>query len=274
MLVGPESDEYARLVGPIADVRVLREFTHPNEDYPFARIQPLAEIMAEMGRASPAAQRVGLGGAGLIGADLMAASAGCPARCGMGRRGRCLVRPASAEVAGRDRGDPARLQDRREQAFRPPSMRSPGVTERAVAAEIEAAMRRAGAEGTGIDTIVASGPNTRPILARSTFRPIGADDLVLLTVAPRYEGYHAAIGRVVLVGNPGRRSAARWMWRSAPSRRAATRCAPASKAARSKPIGRRSWPKGWGSTSSIRACTASASSSLSRRSSGRAARRP
>jgi Xaa-Pro aminopeptidase len=78
-----------------------------------------------------------------------------------------------------------------------------GVTERAVAAEIDSAMRRAGAEGTGIDTIVASGPNTRPILARSTFRPITADDLVLLTVAPRYEGYHAAIGRVILVGDPG-----------------------------------------------------------------------
>jgi Xaa-Pro aminopeptidase len=78
-----------------------------------------------------------------------------------------------------------------------------GVTEREVAAEIDAAMRRAGAEGTGIDTIVASGPNTRPILARSTFRRIERHDLVLLTIAPRYEGYHAAIGRVVLVGDPG-----------------------------------------------------------------------
>ena len=78
-----------------------------------------------------------------------------------------------------------------------------GVTEREVAAEIEASMRRAGAEGTGIDTIVASGPNSRPILARSTFRRIEPNDLVLLTVAPRYQGYHAAIGRVVLVGNPG-----------------------------------------------------------------------
>ena len=29
MLVGPESDEYARLRGRIADVRVLRELTHP-----------------------------------------------------------------------------------------------------------------------------------------------------------------------------------------------------------------------------------------------------
>jgi Xaa-Pro aminopeptidase len=78
-----------------------------------------------------------------------------------------------------------------------------GVTEREIAAEIDTTMRRAGAEGTGIDTIVASGPNTRPILARSTFRHIEANDLVLLTIAPRYEGYHAAIGRVVLVGNPG-----------------------------------------------------------------------
>jgi Xaa-Pro aminopeptidase len=78
-----------------------------------------------------------------------------------------------------------------------------GVTEREVAAEAEAAMRRAGAEGTGIDTIVASGPNSRPILGRSTFRRIQADELVLLTVAPRYEGYHGAIGRAVLVGKPG-----------------------------------------------------------------------
>ncbi len=38
--------------------------------------------------------------------------------------------------------------------------------QRAVAAEIEAAMRRAGAEGTGIDTIVASGTNTQPIRAQ------------------------------------------------------------------------------------------------------------
>ena len=79
-----------------------------------------------------------------------------------------------------------------------------GVTEREIAAEIDSAMRRAGAEGTGIDTIVASGPNTRPILARSTFRRIEENDSVLLTIAPRYEGYHAAIGRMVMVGNPGK----------------------------------------------------------------------
>lgn len=63
----------------------------------------------------------------------------------------------------------------------------PGVTEREVAAEAEYAMRRAGSEGMGIDTIVASGPHARPILARTTFRKIQPDDLqgCVNRVAPR-----------------------------------------------------------------------------------------
>jgi Xaa-Pro aminopeptidase len=76
----------------------------------------------------------------------------------------------------------------------------PGVTERAVAAAAEAAMRREGAEGFGIDTMVASGlHNTQPIIARSTHRVIQPDDLVAVTVAPRYEGYHGALGRPFLL---------------------------------------------------------------------------
>jgi Xaa-Pro dipeptidase len=76
---------------------------------------------------------------------------------------------------------------------------APGVTERDVAAAAEGAMRQAGAEGFGIDTMVASGvANTQPIIARSTFRTIGADDLVCVTLAPRYQGYHAALARPFL----------------------------------------------------------------------------
>jgi len=203
MLVGPESDQYARLVGQIADVRVLREFTHPDEDYPYSIIQPLSAILSALGLDASAVRRVGLGGRGLLGADLLAAfQAALPgaqwvdvenALCGL----RAVKSKAEIEVIRyayqiAETGFQAAVDSIRV-----------GVTERKVAAEIDSAMRRAGSEGTGIDTIVASGPNTRPILARSTFRVIGADDLVLVTIAPRYEGYHAAIGRVILVGEPG-----------------------------------------------------------------------
>ncbi len=76
-----------------------------------------------------------------------------------------------------------------------------GINEREIAAEIEYVMRKNGSEGMGIDTIVGSGKkNTRPILTRTSFREIVEGDHVLLTIAPRYEGYHGAIGRVVGVG--------------------------------------------------------------------------
>jgi Xaa-Pro aminopeptidase len=205
MLVGPESDEYARLRGRIADVRVLRELTHPDEDYPYSVIEGLSEILADIGLDPGSLGRVGLAGRGLVGADLLRAfeaalpgvewldveNAVCDLRAVKSAAEVAVIREAY-RIA--DLGIEAAIR-----AIRP------GVTERSVAAEIEAAMRRAGAEGTGIDTIVASGPNTRPILARSTFRAIEPDDSVLLTVAPRYEGYHAAIGRLVLVGDPGSR---------------------------------------------------------------------
>lgn len=210
MLVGPESDQYALLTGQIPDVRVLKEFTHPDEDYPYSRIQSLIEIITDLGWETSSIQRVGLGGRTLIGADLLAAfQAALPNvkwvdvendLCNL----RAQKSPAEIEVI-------RYAYHIAEAGFQAAAGAiEAGVTEREVAAEIDSAMRRAGAEGTGIDTIVASGPNTRPILARSTFRSIQRDDLVLLTIAPRYEGYHAAIGRVVLVGNPSQEiSAAR-----------------------------------------------------------------
>ena len=80
---------------------------------------------------------------------------------------------------------------------------TPGITERDIAAEIEYAMRKAGSEGCGIDTIVGSGArNTRPILTRAYPRVIEGGDLVLFTIAPRYEGYHAAIGRPFMADGP------------------------------------------------------------------------
>jgi len=203
LLVGPESDQYALLAGQIGDVRVLRELTHPDEDYPFTRIQSLAEVIAEIEGDVMGGRRIGLAGRALIGADVLAAfTAALPDAQWMDvENALCEIRAQKS----RDEINVIRHAYRIAEIGFQAALHTiaAGVTERAVAAEIEAAMRRAGAEGTGIDTIVASGPNTRPILARSTFRAIEANDLVLLTIAPRYEGYHAAIGRPVLVGDTG-----------------------------------------------------------------------
>lgn len=202
LLSGPESDEYARLRGQMPDVRVLKEFTHPDEDYPFATIQGLAEIIKGLGWPVDEIRHVGIGGLALINArTLQAFKTALPSAQWLDiENDLCALRsvksPAELEVIRyayqiAESGLQAAVQ-----------AIQPGVSERAVAAVAESAMRTAGAEGSGIDTIVASGPNTRPILARTTMRLIETRDAVLLTIAPRYEGYHGAIGRLVFVGQP------------------------------------------------------------------------
>jgi len=202
LLCGPESDQYALLAGRIPTVHILREFTHPDEDYPFSQIRSLAEVAAALTGAASALRWVGIAGGGLMGYDFAVAlrqalpgvtwvdveTPMCTLRSVKSPAEHAVIRHAYAIAEAGINAAIAAI--------------APGISEREVAAEAEAAMRRAGAEGTGIDTIVAAGPNARPILARSTFRRIAVDDLVLLTVAPRYEGYHAAIGRPVLVGAP------------------------------------------------------------------------
>jgi Xaa-Pro aminopeptidase len=205
---GPESDQYALRVGRIPDVRVLREFTHPDEDYPFSRIEALAEIVTGRSGLVGPVRRLGIAGRGLLDADTAASLAAAlpgaewvdveQAMCGL------RAVKSSAELAVIRHA--YQLADIGLRAAA--TAIRPGVTESTVAAEAEAAMRRAGAEGTGIDTIVGSGPNARPILARHTFREIEDDDLVVLTMAPRYQGYHGAIGRPVFVGEPGREARA------------------------------------------------------------------
>ncbi len=203
LLCGPETDEYAILRGQIKDVRILTELSHPDEDYPYSTLQGLAEVVSEVIGDISSVKRMGIAGKGLMNTDLYSAyeKALPSVEWADVENEVCHIRAvkSAAEIEVTkyaytiaEKGINAAIE-----AIRP------GATEREIAAEAEAAMRRAGAEGTGIDTIVASGPNSRPILARSTFRKVEENDVVLLTIVPRYEGYHAAIGRVVQVGSPG-----------------------------------------------------------------------
>lgn len=167
LLTGPESVEYALRVGTVRDVRAASMFVHPDEDYPFAKIHALTDIFTEAMRGVPP-KRVGVAGKGRICADVWdALQRALPnvawvdvenQMCDL----RAVKSPAEIEVI--------RYAYQIAQAGFDAAVKAigVGVTEREVAAEAEYAMRRMGAEGMGIDTIVASGPNARAILARAT----------------------------------------------------------------------------------------------------------
>jgi len=75
-------------------------------------------------------------------------------------------------------------------------------TEREVAAELEAEMRRLGADGPSFDTIVASGPNAARPHARPTDRRLGEGDLVVIDAGALVDGYHSDMTRSYVLGDP------------------------------------------------------------------------
>lgn len=201
LLTGPETIGYAGVVTARAAVReivAMEELTHPEEEYPTISLSNGVGCLTELFD--------GTGPIAVIGIDAIPHP--------LWER---LIAPLAAAGHSIESGDAVSYRLRSvksdaeqtviDEAYRiarkgleaAAAAIAPGATERDVAAAAEAAMRQAGAEGFGIDTMVASGPaNTEPIIARSTFREIDQDDLVCVTLAPRYEGYHAALARPFL----------------------------------------------------------------------------
>jgi Xaa-Pro aminopeptidase len=205
LLSGPETETFALRTARISEVRVIREFTHPDEEYPYTTLVGLRDILREAGgQNGRRIKRIGLAGLELMPVKVFQAVEQAQQRALAGAEWvdaeslltslRAVKSAAEIEVI--------RYAYRLAQAGIEAAVAAvcEGVTERAVAAAAEHAMRSLGSEGMGIDTIVASGPNNRPILARAGFRLLRRDELVLLTIAPRYEGYHAALGLPLALG--------------------------------------------------------------------------
>ena len=77
-----------------------------------------------------------------------------------------------------------------------------GRTERAVAADIDAAIREAGFSKPAFETIVASGPNSALPHARPTDRRIEDGDPTVLDFGGVYDGYCVDLTRTVQLGAP------------------------------------------------------------------------
>ena len=196
---GPESDHFIQAHSCCTDVRLVDCFTHPDEEYPHSRIERLADILS--GLVSGRNRRIAVAGLDAMpqGIDRqIRENTEAEIIAGDGLILALRARKSAAEIKV------IRHAYRIAQAGMEAGLGTVarGITEREIAAEAEYVMRRMGSEGMGIDTIVGSGAkHTGPILTRTTFRQVQAGDHVLLTIAPRYEGYHGAIGRVANVGD-------------------------------------------------------------------------
>jgi len=202
LVTGPECNEYARITSRIKDIRTIEEFAVPEEDYPFTKMTSLSEIIREI----EAVRKEKITNIGVVGFDLMSY---CVYRKVLASFGKRKITDA-ADLLIRLRSIKSEREIQIIQAgykIADAGMKAcldklqVGAREFEIAAAGEYAMRKAGAEGTAIDSIVASGKkNTYPILSRPTARSICQNDLVVITIGPRISGYNPAIGRPVVMG--------------------------------------------------------------------------
>lgn len=78
----------------------------------------------------------------------------------------------------------------------------PGITEEAVAWELEKAMRERGAEMISFDTIVGSGANGALPHHRADESVIKQADAIVIDMGAKYQGYCSDLTRTVFVGEP------------------------------------------------------------------------
>jgi len=201
IVTGPESEEFVYKNSFCSEVKIADVFTHPNEEYPFHKIQSFTEILLQFSNEKNLKKiRVGIAGSEMLPfkywqkindidfVDIIEVDDMILKQRSIKSSQEIKVIEHAYKIAekGIKKGIEIVQKD---------------VSEREIAAEIEYEMRKLGSEGMGIDTIIGSGKNnTHPILTRTTSRKVKEGDHVLLTIAPRYQGYHGAIGRVVAIG--------------------------------------------------------------------------
>lgn len=203
LLTGYESEEYVYTSSHCENVNVIEEFVYGAHEFPFATIIPIDEsIKQAVKELDGPVKKIGIAGnekmphrihkllAGIFGEEAMSPAEYIFTDLRLVKtENEIKVIEYAYHIA--QKGVEAAIAAIAE-----------GKTEREIAAEAEYVMRSLGSEGMGIDTMVASGKtNSAPIIARTSFRKIQKNDLVVLTIAPRYEGYHAAIARPVIVGS-------------------------------------------------------------------------
>jgi len=80
-----------------------------------------------------------------------------------------------------------------------------GVSEAAIAAELEYQMRRLGGEKAAFETIVASGERSALPHARPTRRKLAPDELLLIDMGTCEDGYMSDMTRMFCLGKPSKR---------------------------------------------------------------------
>jgi Xaa-Pro aminopeptidase len=197
LVLGPETERFARVHAPFIERRIVSLLIAPGASYPNTSSEQFGDVLKELVGRPP--KRVGIVGTGAISIDLYTSVAAqvqelvdITADAQQLRRVKSQHEIECIRMA-------YRIADQGLSAIA--GFLTPGITEVALAGAAENAMRRAGGEGYGYSTIVASGERTNSVFGRPTTTLLADPCLLMTGISPRYRAYCASLGLPFTIGS-------------------------------------------------------------------------
>ena len=200
LMVGPESSKYAADRSKLPDIFQMLEYRESADpSYPEAKVASYSDVLASLG-VKGRKPRIGIGGWLLTNPVQLEGLKSSFPQASIERADDIMVELRSVKSE-------AELACMRE-GFRIVEIATqevikairPGLTELQLVGVAQKAIYENGAEYEGLPMYVFSEQSTRHAISRSTYREIGAGDLVQLNLSAKVDGYSPSIGVPVSMG--------------------------------------------------------------------------
>lgn len=201
LLIGPESETFARSRTKIADVCKLVEYREPAEpDYPSIKVANFRNLIIEAIGHEP--KRIGLAGCAVFPLPVYNGLREAFPQAELVKADDILFRQRAVKSAA----EIACLKEafRITRAATDEVLRriKPGMTELQIAGISQGVIYAEGAEFEGLPQYVLSGPASAHAIGRAGYRQVQKGDIVQLNLSARVHGYSASIGVPVSLGKP------------------------------------------------------------------------
>jgi Xaa-Pro aminopeptidase len=200
LMVGPESTKFAADRSKLPRIFQMLEYRESADPaYPEAKVSDYAEVLSSLG-VKGKKLRIGIGGWLLTNPVQLEGLKSCFPQAGIERADDIMVglRSVKSENELACMREGFRIVEIATQevikAIRP------GLTELQLVGVAQKSIYENGAEYEGLPMYVFSEKSTRHAISRSTYREIGAGDLVQLNLSAKVDGYSPSIGMPVSMG--------------------------------------------------------------------------
>lgn len=199
LLIGPESETYARDRSRLAQIRKLSEYRESADPaYPDIEVATYASVFEESGVSNP--NRIGIAGAFATNYIMLESLRETFPKAELIRTDGLLTRLRSVKSEAEVTCLRAAFQIAEEAITQVIESIRPGLTELQVVGVAQEAIYQRGAEYEGMVQYVMSGPNSRHAISRASHRVLRPGEVIQLNLSARVAGYSSGVGRPIALG--------------------------------------------------------------------------